>query len=207
MPDFSEPYIVLLGGGSASGKSTLLTHLQADLSPHLTALSMDHYYRPRHTLRVDDAGFINYDHPDALDLDRMHHDLGRLQRGASIQVAPYTFETGSHAPPEQIPSRPLLVVEGLFCFVHSWLWEMAHLRVFLHIDPNRAFQRRRQRDVEQRGIPIETVEYQWNAHVRPAYAQYLEPYREAVDLVIPVPAGWERGYCVLRDHLHMRVAR
>ena len=79
------------------------------------------------------------------------------------------------------------------------------LKVFLDVPIQTKFERRVKRDAEERGYSRETVLYQWENHVMPAFRQYLEPYSKECDLIVSNRVTYDRGLSVLRDHLNSRL--
>ena len=76
------PYIVGIAGGSASGKSTFCTALeQALYDVRLRVFHMDHYFkppleRPVAIAPVTGKAYSDYNHPDTVDLQRLHTEIG-----------------------------------------------------------------------------------------------------------------------------------
>ncbi len=197
-------YLIILAGGSASGKSTLLNALKNHYSNgELCIISMDDYYKPIQYQKKDDKGIYNFDLPESLDDKALKKDLETLALGRSFDRLEYTF---NH--PEKIPAlkhfepAPVVVVEGLFTFWFSWLRKLSDYKVFIETDTQICYQRRKDRDLKERGIPIDIFEHQWNHHVLPAYKKYLEPFKKEASLIIYNNENFDRGLRELISHIN-----
>ena len=62
--------IIGISGGTGAGKTTLVSYIAEILGKEKTLiLSQDRYYKHLPELSFEERCLINFDHPDALDLD------------------------------------------------------------------------------------------------------------------------------------------
>ncbi len=198
-----KPYFLGISGGSASGKTYLLKHILARYPDEkITLISSDNYYRSRAELPRDDEGEINYDHPEALDLDRLAIDLQRISEGEEVRILEYTYNNPDQEPKYLVyrPS-PIILVEGLFVFHHPKISELLDLRVFVDADEHIRLSRRIRRDEKERGYGLDEVLNYYNKYVAPMYRKYIEPYKYECDLVLPNNQQMDRAVGVLENHL------
>ena len=197
------PYIVGIAGGSASGKTSLLRDLRAALPTEAVAVvSQDNYYLPKDQQHVDRNGHVNFDLPTSINRAEFHSDLTALAKGQTITRQEYTFNNASVEPEEVVVQpAPIIITEGLFIFYYAEIREMLDLKVYLDASEKVKLGRRIARDARDRGYDENTVRYQWDHHVMPAYREYLRPFRETTDLVIPNNTSYARGLQVLVSHL------
>ncbi len=196
------PYIVGITGGSASGKTTFLKELGNLFGKdEVCILSQDNYYKPVGSQARDENGQINYDLPEGIDLDAFFEDILLLKSGQIAKRREYRFQ---HE--EQMGDwltfypAPILIVEGLFIFYRSDISEHFDLRLFIEVHEETQLQRRLVRDTTERNVPADYVQYQWTNHVMPAYRQYLEPYKEAADIIINNNNHFDNSLRVVADH-------
>ena len=72
--------VVGVAGGTGSGKSTLVDGFVTLIGVEKVAvLPSDAYYRDRRDLSFGDRNEVNYDHPEALEIDLLVSDLARLR--------------------------------------------------------------------------------------------------------------------------------
>ena len=82
--------IVEIAGGSASGKtSAVAAKLKKELGDDALILSMDNYYRGGKYMddEAEKGNEMNFDQPEALNLDLLHKHLERLKQGKSILLS------------------------------------------------------------------------------------------------------------------------
>ncbi|MEM7040042.1 MAG: uridine kinase [Bacteroidota bacterium] len=198
-----QPYFIGITGGSASGKTTLLRQLVSHFrDDQLTLISLDNYYISRDDLPRTLDGSINFDHPDAIDLDRFAADLKRIAAGETIELMEYTFNNPAIVPKKIVYApAPLVVVEGLFVFNHAEAADMLDLKVFVDTEDYHRLSRRIVRDAKERGYGLDDVLSYYTRFVAPMYKQYIEPYKYGCDIVIPNNVRMDRGIQVLMHHL------
>lgn len=179
--------ILIIGicGGSGSGKTTLQRRLFDFFSAYKpTIFSLDNYYKPIQKQFIDENGEVNFDLPTALDTERLYSDFEQLYNGNSIEVVEYHF---NNAKRENVlltlnPSN-VIILEGLFVFYYQQLFKFINYSIFVDVDQGIQLDRRLYRDQELRGYSRESILYQWNNHVLPCYAKYLEPYKEKSNFI------------------------
>jgi uridine kinase len=200
----TSPYIVGICGGSASGKSFLLEQLMQSLpADQLTHISQDNYYRKYEDQQKDDEGLVNFDHPDAVDLDMLHADVMRILGGEVVTVQEYTFNN-----PNQVPAmirmepRPLLILDGLFIFYHQPLAHLMDLKVFVEADEHIKIGRRIRRDGQERGYSLDSVLRDYERFVAPMYQRYVEPTKWSSDLIVPNNQHMNKAIQVLVHYLN-----
>ena len=77
-----RPLTIGIGGGTASGKTTVARRLVERLAAHAIALlDQDAYYRDLSDMPLEDRKSFNFDHPDAFDTDLLVKHLRELRAG------------------------------------------------------------------------------------------------------------------------------
>ncbi len=200
----SQPYIIGIAGGSASGKTTFIQNLMEVFnSKHLCVLSLDNYYKSLSDQHVDENGEVNFDLPEAIDFKRLTKDIRTLKKGKEVVMVEYTFNNPNTFPKEiRFSPAPIIIIEGLFIFSSKALSKMFDLTIFIEARTDVMFKRRLRRDFEERGIPTEQIRYQWDKHFLPAYNNHMMPHRDEVDMVIMNNGHFRTSFQVLVDHLN-----
>jgi len=198
-----SPYIVGICGGSGSGKTYLLQQLMRHFSTaHATLISQDNYYRPIHELPVNEDGLINFDHPEAVNLDRLVQDLDLLKQGNSIELLEYNFNNPAVQPkPITYHPAPIMIIEGMFVLHYKPLLAQMALKIYIEADEHIKLVRRLKRDAEERGYPFEVVLRDYEKFVAPMYQRYVAPTRKDSDLIIPNNNQIDTAITVLVHHL------
>lgn len=179
--------VVGLGGGSASGKSTVCDLLTARLGDRCQVVAHDWYYRTMPDAWRGRPTEYNFDHPDALDTDRLVADLDRLRAGESVLAPDYDF--GLHVRRlrsdwRPVVPRPIVLVEGILVLAAPALRERMDLSVFVHTPEPVRLARRIGRDVRYRGRTEAEVRDQFARTVKPMHDAYVEPCQDHAGLVL-----------------------
>jgi uridine kinase len=183
----NKPYILGIAGGSGSGKTfflkCFLEHFSAD---EVCLVSQDDYYFPvAHNMTKEEIAHYNFDLPSTIDHDHFEIDIDSLLNGKTILKKEYTFNNVDAVPKMlEIKSAPIIIVEGLFILHFKKIAETLDLKIFIEADDDIALQRRLKRDLLERGYSHEDVMYRWVNHVRPAYNEFLLPYKDECDKII-----------------------
>lgn len=180
------PYLVGIAGGSGSGKSALTAALGAALVPLGVAhVCMDAYYRDRGDLSPRDRERLNFDVPDAFDMERLVEDLRSLRRGRSVEPPRYCFVTHRRIGrgPAVTPADVILV-EGILLLHDARIRDLLDLRIYLDAPGAVRLDRRIARDVRERGRTAESVHAQYRASTLPAHREHVEPSRAWADVVL-----------------------
>ena len=71
-----KPVIIAVGGGSGSGKTTVVNEIIEKLDKDdLVVIKHDDYYKKQSHLSLEERYNINYDHPASLDNDLFISDI------------------------------------------------------------------------------------------------------------------------------------
>ena len=189
------PYTIGITGGSGSGKSFLVKSLAQKFdSTEVAFLSQDNYYKLREDQQEDENGVRNFDLPESFLMDDFHRDLELLLKGETVTRQEYNYNNPEAEPVKiQIAPATVLIVEGLFILCLDKISALLDLKVFVDANDVMKLKRRILRDRVERNYPLEDVLYRYEHHVLPSYNKYIEPYKEAADVIINNNQSMERG--------------
>ncbi len=181
------PLIIGIAGGTGSGKSTVARKVAAALPEARVAfLEMDAYYRDFGHLTPDELQRVNWDHPDAFDVERLTGDLAALRRGDAIEVPRYDF--AAHARQRgtrRVEAADVVVLDGILLLAEPAVRAYLDVKVFVDADADIRLIRRIRRDTVARGRTIDSVLDQYLATVQPMHLQFVEPSKRWADVIIP----------------------
>jgi uridine kinase len=185
-----KPLIIGIAGGTGSGKTTVARKIAEALAAvpnaSIAFLDMDGYYRNFAHLPMDERRKINWDHPEAFDLDLFASHLEQLSRGESIEKPVYDFATHLRTSrTERITPADVIVVDGILLFVDERIRALCDVKVFVDADADIRLVRRIQRDMSERDRPLEEILEQYLTTVRPMHQQFVEPGKRYADIIIP----------------------
>src|SRR4051812_28322639 len=112
-----SPKLVGIVGGSCAGKTWLAERLQTILEEEATRVSLDDFYRDRGHLSFRQRTLVNFDHPRAIDWERVEEVLKRLASGNVAVVPKYDFHThGRTSVQPTVAPKSVVIMEGLWLF-------------------------------------------------------------------------------------------
>lgn len=152
----SQPYMIGIGGDSASGKSTLSNALSDVFEHHNTSIIRGD---DMHKWERGNENWNVYTHLDPR-ANKLHEDLAHareLKLGRSIKRRKYDHSTGKFTLPKFIKPNKLIVFEGLHSFYLSNQAEVYDLKIFMEPDEQLRTWWKVQRDVAKRGYSPEKV--------------------------------------------------
>jgi len=178
--------VIGICGGSGSGKSTLARRLERSLGiANVAMIEFDSYYHDLSHLDPAERAMVNFDHPNALDVDQFCADIATLARGAPVDVPVYDFATHTRSNRSiPIEPRPVIVADGILLLAFIQLVDLIDHAVFLDVPEDVRFARRLARDVRERGREPSAVKRQFEQSVRPMHDLYVQPSAARADQII-----------------------
>lgn len=183
----SDPTAIVIGiaGGSASGKS-LVTQRLTEYSGAAARLELDSYYKELNDLDHKARAAVNFDHPNAFDVELLADHIENLRRGRDVETPIYDYVTHSRrTETRRVEARPIIVVEGILVFYFERLRQLMDIRIFVETAADIRLLRRIKRDILERGRELEDVLGQYEKDVRPMHEAFVEPSKRHADLIIP----------------------
>ncbi len=182
--------VIGLAGGTASGKSTLAKKIHAQSHPSATViLRVDEYYKKLNQL-FEEREKVNYDHPDAFDVDLLVHHIRQLKQGLSIQQPVYDYKNHNRTDETNtIKPAPVIILEGILILAIEAIRNEIDFKIFVETPTDIRLLRRIERDALERGRSFESVAKQYLATVRPMHDLFVEPSKVYANIIVP-----EGGY-------------
>jgi len=175
-----HPSIILISGGSCSGKSVF-----AHLFRNAFILEMDHFYFGKSQMKPNADGSYDFDAPEAVDITDCARAVRELISGKSVTIPKYDMKISERTGTQRIHmpgDAKFLVVEGIFSF-YSPLRELADLKIYIDVPTELRVARRMIRDQEKGRSDIQTLS--WSVTVEKNHQKYVEPMKKFADIVIP----------------------
>ena len=178
--------IVLIGGGSASGKTYVLNKVLEQIPEDKIAhISLDDYYKDFSNLPFEERCKINWDHPKSFDWKLMVGQINNLKNGKSIEKPIYDFTIhGRSGKTEIIEPKELIIIEGIMALVNKDLRSLGDLKVYINASRERRLVRRIERDQRERGRTYESIIEQYFSTVLPMYEEIIAPSQYYADIII-----------------------
>lgn len=181
--------IIGIAGGTASGKTTIASKIYEESKKHgsVNVIRVDDYYKNLDHLPFEEREKINYDHPNAYDIDLLVSHINALKSGKQVEKPTYDFVLHTRSKTVELlnPSN-VIIIEGIMPLAIPQIRELCDIKIFVDTADDIRFIRRLKRDVNHRGRSVDAVINQYLTTVRPMHYAFVEPSRVYADLIIPV---------------------
>ena len=170
--------IIGIAGGTASGKTTVAKRVYEESKKYgtVTMVRVDDYYKKLDHLEFSEREKVNYDHPDAFDVELLIEQLQALKEGKEIDKPIYDFTVHNRSKEVEhaIPGN-VVIVEGIMTFAIPELRKMLDIKIFVDTPDDIRFIRRLERDINDRARTVDSVIQQYLQTVRPMHHTFVEP--------------------------------
>lgn len=183
----SGPLVVGIAGGTASGKTTVARKVHEALQGNRVAfIDQDAYYKDLIDLPLADRREINFDHPDAFDVELLVQQLNELKAGRAIEKPVYNF-VDSIRDSRTVTVNPagIILIEGILVLHMPQVRDLLDVKIFVDADDDVRIIRRLTRDIKERGRDFDHVIAQYFRHVRPMHFGFIEPSKRHADIIVP----------------------
>ncbi|XP_029636961.1 uridine-cytidine kinase 2 [Octopus sinensis] len=189
----NKPFMIGIGGGTASGKSSVCAKIIDQLryldsnGRQVVIISQDAFYRDLNEDEKKKAikGEFNFDHPDAFDYKRMLQTMKDLTASKPIMIPKYNYISCTKEENGVFLEQPdVIFVEGILTFYFKEIRDLFHMKLFVDTDADTRLARRVNRDV-LRGRDLEHILNQYTSLVKPAFEEFCLPTKKYADVIIP----------------------
>ena len=200
--------VIAIAGASGSGKSTLAAALLEAIGNDSAALlPIDAYYHDLSHLAPEDREAVNFDHPDALDLDLFATHIEALRSGRAVECPTYDFTTHCRrSETVNISARETILLEGILVACRADLRALADRLIFVATDVALRHSRRVYRDQYERGRDLASIERFW-ARAEDTFAAWGTLAEEGADLVVDGSDDLEAMTRLVIDYLSYKPDR
>jgi len=181
--------IIGIAGGTASGKTTIAKKVFNETSKQGTVsmIKIDDYYKILDHLTYEERANVNYDHPDAYDIELLTKHLNDLKNGLSIEKPVYDFVNHNRSKEivEKIEPTNIIILEGILTLAIKELRDICDIKLYVDTPDDIRFIRRLIRDTQDRGRTLEPTVEQYLTAVSPMHLTFVERSKSFADLIIP----------------------
>ncbi len=183
----SKPVVIAVGGGSSSGKTTVVNEILRNLPDEkIVVIRHDDYYKDQSDMSMEERVKVNYDHPFALDNDLFIEHVEALINGKTIEKPTYDFVKLTRAlKTETITPAKIIILEGILVLEDQRIRDLTDIKIYVEADEDLRFIRRLRRDTEERGRTINSVISQYLETVKPMHYAFVKPTKRYADIIIP----------------------
>ena len=196
--------VIAFVGASGSGKTQLVEALtMADGSRCPAVMRVDDYYRDLSHLDFASRETINFDHPDAIEFNRLAADLGQLKSGVSVHAPVYDFTQHTRSNVTQIiESAELVILEGVLAMAEVATRALIDRLVFVDTPLDTCLSRRITRDAHERDRTEASVRDFWETRAAPMFEHHVRPWQAQADLTLRGDGDFTTELSRARTWLH-----
>ncbi len=178
--------IIAIAGGSGSGKTTLANKIKELFGEEsCKIISQDNYYLDQSEKFDHDGGTLNFDHPDMLEFSLLATHLNRLKQKKSVKIPLYDFSTHSRKiETKKINPSKIILVDGILILNSKELMNLFDLKIFIDVPDKIRFERRMNRDINERGRTPEGILNQWENQVLPMHKKFVESSTHFANIIL-----------------------
>ncbi|NQX83371.1 MAG: hypothetical protein HRS50_01485 [Mycoplasmataceae bacterium] len=182
--------IILIGGGTSSGKSMIADILYKQYIKNglsVTLMAMDNYYISIDKLNTKKGEDVNWDSPNVIDWKKFIKDVKDLKENKNVKKSIYNFSTYSHKGEVEYKSNDFIIIEGLFALFNKDVREMSSSMIFIEADDDIRLMRRIIRDMNGRYKDVFDTEKfldKWKSEIKTMHKKYVQPTSSFADFII-----------------------
>lgn len=179
--------IIGIGGGTGSGKTTVVRKIVESLPDDSVAvIPQDSYYKDQSHLPLDVRKRTNFDHPDAFEWPLLASQINDLRMGKSIQQPTYSYITCTRLTDTiLVKPKDVIIVEGIMALYDKKLRDLMDLKIFVDAGDDERLLRVIQRDIVERGHPLDMLVDKYRNVLKPMHDEFIEPTKQFADIIIP----------------------
>ena len=195
--------IIGIAGGTGSGKTTVVKKIACSLPTDSVAIiPQDSYYNHQWDVPEDVRKRTNFDHPNAFDWKLFEEQIEALRNGHAIEQPTYSYLTCTRQQATiHVEPKDVIIVEGIMALYDPKLRELMDLKIYVDAAPDERLLRVIQRDIAERGHPLEMLIDKYRNVLKPMHDEFIEPTKQFADIIIPNYGGEKRAVEMVRQYI------
>lgn len=186
------PKVILLAGGTASGKSTIAQELKELIREDRTStlIMMDNYYRPKkENLKMfpEWNGKVDWDDPKSIDWELLNADIRKLLKNKEVVKPLWSYEINDYTPERTKIFKPadVIIIEGIFA-LNSNIERLGDYKIYVQAGTNARLERRIRRDKETRYKNYDEKKFRkvWSDILVPSHKKFIRPTKAYADFIL-----------------------
>lgn len=195
--------IIGIAGGTGSGKTTVVKKIACSLPTDSVAIiPQDSYYNHQWDVPENVRKLTNFDHPNAFDWKLFEEQIEALRNGQAIEQPTYSYLTCTRQEATiHVEPKDVIIVEGIMALYDQKLRELMDLKIYVDAAPDERLLRVIQRDIAERGHPLEMLIEKYRNMLKPMHDEFIEPTKQFADIIIPNYGGEKRAVDMVRQYI------
>lgn len=195
--------IIGIAGGTGSGKTTVVRKIIETLPANVVAvIPQDSYYKHQWDVPEEKRKLTNFDHPNAFDWELFEEQIEDLRNGKAIEQPTYSYLTCTRQKETiHVEPREVIIVEGIMALYDKRLRELMDLKIYVDADTDERLLRVIERDIAERGHPLEMLIDKYRNVLKPMHDEFIEPTKIYADIIIPNGGDNARAVAMMRQFI------
>ena len=195
--------IIGIGGGTGSGKTTVVRKIIESLPDNSVAvIPQDSYYNDQSSLPLEVRKQTNFDHPDAFEWPLLAQQIEELRNGHSIEQPTYSYITCTRLEETvHVEPKDVIIVEGIMALYDRNLRNLMDLKIFVDAGADERLLRVIQRDIAERGHPLDMLISKYRNVLKPMHDEFIEPTKQFADIIIPNGGNNDRAIAMMQMYI------
>ncbi|MBO7557229.1 MAG: uridine kinase [Bacteroidaceae bacterium] len=195
--------IIGIGGGTGSGKTTVVRKIIESLPDNSVAvIPQDSYYNDQSSLPLEVRKQTNFDHPDAFEWPLLAQQIEELRNGHSIEQPTYSYITCTRLEETvHVEPKDVIIVEGIMALYDKNLRNLMDLKIFVDAGADERLLRVIQRDIAERGHPLDMLISKYRNVLKPMHDEFIEPTKQFADIIIPNGGNNDRAIAMMQMYI------
>ncbi|MBR2192670.1 MAG: uridine kinase [Bacteroidaceae bacterium] len=195
--------IIGIGGGTGSGKTTVVRKIIESLPDNSVAvIPQDSYYNDQSNLPLEVRKQTNFDHPDAFEWPLLAKQIEELRNGHSIEQPTYSYITCTRLEETvHVEPKDVIIVEGIMALYDKSLRDLMDLKIFVDAGADERLLRVIQRDIAERGHPLDMLISKYRNVLKPMHDEFIEPTKQFADIIIPNGGNNDRAIAMMQMYI------
>ncbi len=195
--------IIGIAGGTGSGKTTVVRRIVESLPQGSVAvIPQDSYYNDQSELPLEVRKQTNFDHPDAFDWTLLSRQIADLRAGKAIDQPTYSYITCTRLEETvRVEPKDVIIVEGIMALYDKSLRNLMDLKIFVDAGADERLLRVIERDIAERGHPLEMLVGKYRNILKPMHDEFIEPTKQHADIIIPNGGENQRAIAMMQMYI------
>jgi uridine kinase len=195
--------IIGIGGGTGSGKTTVVRKIIESLPDNSVAvIPQDSYYNDQSSLPLEVRKQTNFDHPDAFEWPLLAKQIEELRNGHSIEQPTYSYITCTRLEETvHVEPKDVIIVEGIMALYDKNLRNLMDLKIFVDAGADERLLRVIQRDIAERGHPLDMLISKYRNVLKPMHDEFIEPTKQFADIIILNGGNNDRAIAMMQMYI------
>ena len=165
-------------------------------------IPQDSYYNHQWDVPENVRKLTNFDHPNAFDWKLFEEQIEALRNGQAIEQPTYSYLTCTRQEATiHVEPKDVIIVEGIMALYDQKLRELMDLKIYVDAAPDERLLRVIQRDIAERGHPLEMLIEKYRNVLKPMHDEFIEPTKQFADIIIPNYGGEKRAVDMVRQYI------